>query len=352
MKISRPIKIMTMCLVLICIVLSMAGCGNHRGVKSAYRDTDTGMSYGVVANGVDSYVDDSGFSNDAAEESDSYASQLKHTDSQEKIVKTYDLSVETEKFDRYVNAVQKRIKDFQGYTEQSDINDYGYSSYSNRNAVIVARIPSANVNEFLSGLDIDGVITHRSENATNVTMQYVDLESRINAYKTEQATLLDLLKKAENLTDTMQIHERLNEVNYQIENYTSQLRVLENRVSYSTVTIDVDEVQRALAESDSLGNRIKVRFLENWDRFVEGGKSLIVSFIGGLPILIPVCGLFAVIILLSMKMCKKRRLCRKHVPAKRQDVKVVAGPEDLVKTVDNGADQLNADDHDSLNCLK
>ena len=147
----------------------------------------------------------------------------------------------------------------------------------------------------------------KTEKQENVTLEYVDLESRINAFKTERTTLTGLLEKAESLEDVLSIQERLSEVNYQIESYTAKMRVLENRIGYSTVTLDINEVERVTEEKPTIGSRIKNTFLDNLDELVEGITDFVVEFIGGLPIIIPVVAVIAVAIIILKKIIRKRR---------------------------------------------
>ena len=135
----------------------------------------------------------------------------------------------------------------------------------------------------------------------------MDIQSRIKAYTTERDTLLELLKKADDLKDVISVQERLSDVNYQIENYTSQLRVLENRVSYSTVSLDLYEVERVTEDETSLSGEIKNALAENWSNLKQGIRDFIVWFVGGLPIIIPVAVLIAVAIIVLCKVIKKRK---------------------------------------------
>ena len=135
----------------------------------------------------------------------------------------------------------------------------------------------------------------------------MDIQSRIKAYTTERDTLLELLKKADDLKDVISVQERLSNVNYQIENYTSQLRVLENRVSYSTVSLDLYEVERVTEDETSLRGEIKNALAENWSNLKQGIRDFIVWFVGGLPIIIPVAVLIAVAIIVLCKVIKKRK---------------------------------------------
>lgn len=106
------------------------------------------------------------------------------------------------------------------------------------------------------------------------------------------------------------IQERLSEVNYEIESYTAKLRVLENRVSYSTVTLRISEVERVTEAEPTLWERIKNTFLDNVDELKEGLSDLVVGVIGGLPIILPLAAAAAIAILIIKKIIKKRKAKR------------------------------------------
>lgn len=230
------------------------------------------------------------------------------TQTEEKIIKTVELSVQTKEYEAYVSALTASVSSLGGYVENST-NHMGsfYSPDSDRNSTYVVRIPAEKLDEFLAGAEEKGKIVRKTENQKNVTLDYVDLQSRIEAYKTERTTLTGLLEKAESLEDVLKIQERLSEVNYQIETYTSQMRVLENRVGYSTVTLDIQEVERVTEEKPSLGSRIKNTFLDNVDELVDWMSDFVVNFIGGLPIILPVAVVIVVAILILRKIIRKRR---------------------------------------------
>lgn len=224
----------------------------------------------------------------------------------EKIIKTVDLSVETKEYEAYITALNASVIAAGGYVESSTAN-LGSTSYSNRYATFTVRIPAANLDSFINASGKKGTIISKTENQQNVTLEYVDLESRIEAYKTEKTTLTGLLEKAESLENVLAIQERLSEVNYQIETYTSQLKVLENRVSYSTVTLRISEVERVTEAQPTLWTRIKNRFLSNLDGLVDWLKDAVVTIIGGLPVIVPLAVIIFVVILIIKKLIKKRR---------------------------------------------
>ncbi len=288
--------------ILICLVLilSLAACGasvkeNDAAemiTEGAYMTQDTdGKFYSVSEN--------SSVVNTAAGVENG-------TKTEEKIIKTVDLTVQTKEYDTYISALTASVSANGGYVETAETNSGGYYS-SNRYATYTVRIPAEKLDAFLTAANENGKIVTKTENQQNVTLEYVDLESRISAYKTEQATLTGLLEKAESLENVLSIQERLSEVNYQIESYTAQLRVLENRVSYSTVTLRIDEVERVTETEPSLWERIKNTFLDNVDELVDWLGDAVVGVIGGLPIILPMGAAILIAIIIIRKAVKKRK---------------------------------------------
>ncbi len=291
---------------ILCIALafSLAACGASKESDamngSALNDAEFYSAQVESGSGDLKFSADSLTADSAAPESPNQSK----TD--EKIIKTVDLTVQTKEYDKYISALTASITANGGYIENSESDMGGYYD-SNRYSTYVARIPADNLDAFLAAAGENGKIVSKTENQQNVTLEYVDLESRISAYKTEKETLTKLLEKAESLENVLSIQERLSEVNYQIESYTAKLRVLANRVSYSTVTLRIREVERVTETQPTLWQRIKNSFLDNVDNLIDGLEDIAVGILGGLPIILPVIAAAVIVILIIRKLIKRRR---------------------------------------------
>ena len=89
---------------------------------------------------------------------------------------------------------------------------------------------------------VSNIISH-SENTKDVTLSYVETESRIKALTTEQDRLLELLAEAKDLKDILLLEEKLTDVRTELEQHKSQLKMYDSLVSYSTVHLTVTEVK-------------------------------------------------------------------------------------------------------------
>jgi hypothetical protein len=70
----------------------------------------------------------------------------------------------------------------------------------------------------------------------------------MKALETEQTRLLELLSKSDNMTEILQIEERLTKVRTELEEVTSQLRLYDNQVDYGTIYLSLREVKEYTEE--------------------------------------------------------------------------------------------------------
>ncbi len=250
-----------------------------------------------------------------------------------KLIRTANLEVETMDFDGLLSYVQEKTKELGGYVES--MNAYNGSSYDNytysgsgyrndRTASLTLRIPSENLDSFLTRVEENGNIISRSEREQDVTLSYVDLESHKKVLLTEQERLLVLLEQAATMEDIITLESRLSEIRYQIESMESQLRTFDNQIEYSTVYLNITEVVELTpvqTKEQTTWERIGEGFMHSLKSIGNGMKEFFIGFVIALPYLV----LFAVIvliivaiILLSVKRGNIRRRKKMEELQKRQ----------------------------------
>lgn len=225
-----------------------------------------------------------------------------------KLIKTVRLEMQTKEFDVLLDGVRKKIQETGGYIENSSVwgNSYNYSS--TRSSELTARIPAERLDEFVEVISGLGNVTYKSEGVEDVTLQYVDVESHQKALETEQERLLELLEKADNLEDLLTIESRLSEVRYELENYGSQKRILDNQINYSTVHMTITEVERITEVGEkSFFEEISDRFGTNLYNVGRGLREFVISLIGALPILAVWAVFIGVIVLVIRKIFYRKK---------------------------------------------
>ena len=245
-----------------------------------------------------------------------------------KLIKTVNLSAETEQFDVLVPALEQRVAALGGYIEEMSSYNRG-GNYSAdyigikhlRFASMTIRIPKENLDTFLSTVAEQSNIVSRSESVTDVTLQYVDLESHKKALTTEQDRLLELMERAETVEDIITIEGRLADVRYQIESMESQLRTYDNKIDYSTVYLSIDEVEQYTpTETTTVWQRISSGFMDSLQGVGRGLSNFAIWFVIHIPYIVVWVIIIIVVLLIIRAVLRgmtKRRTKEKANKSKR-----------------------------------
>lgn len=203
--------------------------------------------------------------------------------SAEKIIYTANLSLESKTYDAAREKLDAALAEAGGYLESSD--EYTRAN-STRSVSLTLRIPQENYESFLEAVAQAGNVTSRSQQAEDVTAQYMDLEARLANLTAQRSRLQQLQQQAETLSDLLEIESSLSDVQYQIESWQSQLDWYSDQVECCTVYIDLREVQTYSPTTESFGARIASAFGEGWEAFVTGAQDLSVNLIYAWPVVL------------------------------------------------------------------
>lgn len=235
-----------------------------------------------------------------------------------KLIKTVRLEVETENYDVLLGNLEKRIADLGGYIEyQYQYNGSQYSVYKDtRNAQLDIRIPAARLDEFVVTVGEQSNITNKEEQVEDVTLQYVDLESRKKALVTEQDRLLELLTQAESVEDIIAIEQRLSEVRYELESMESQLRTLTNQIEYSTIHLNVMEVRQLTpTEENSVFDKMKNGFVRSLYRIGDDIENGFIWFVANIPYFVIWIVVIVILVILFRRHRRKKKAKREAMYA-------------------------------------
>lgn len=224
---------------------------------------------------------------------------------------TVHMSAETEDLDAVTESLDQSINALGGYVEDQRIyNGSASRSRRYRYADLTIRIPAADVNKFTSEVAGYANVVSQETSRDDITLRYVATASRVTALETEQARLLELLAKAENMTDLLEIEARLTDVRYELENHASQLQLYDNQVDYATIYLNIEEVTEYTPVEPTLWERISGGFTSNLRGLGEGALDFIVWLITSSPYLVT----YAIILTVAVILIKRHR---KMHPAKK-----------------------------------
>lgn len=298
MKMRRILAMLMICLLAAGL---FAGCGaatmDNGAVKDYYAEApeaEMDMEYGYISDSISS----------------ASGTESEITAQNQKLIRTIYMDAETEDMDTLLSQVEARISELGGYVEGREIyNGSMYSSSRYRNASLTIRIPADKLDAFVDHVAEVSNITSNRETTEDVTLQYVAIESRIAALETEQARLLELLAKAENMEDLLTIESRLTDVRTELEQVTSQLRVYDNLVDYGTIYLDVEEVvEYTEPEPENAWQRMGKGFVKSLKGVGNGLKEFFIWLVAAIPYLLLIGGIgFGIFMIIWGSVRRKRK---------------------------------------------
>ena len=261
--------------------------------------------------------------NNEGETSDNFV--IYNTD--EKLVYTCRIELETMQFKDTVSAIRKLISTYEGFIEQDELSDnddyWYYETYTKNRATLneymVLRIPTNHYTEFLNELGGQGKIRSKKQQVENITSSYSDTQTTIASLKIQEERLLEMMENADNITDMLEIEDRLTDVQNELRMYETRLNTMDLDVQYSTIYVNVMEVVEYTESSEpvktsTFSDRLKNTVKDSWKDFLQFLEDVLFFLIHALPILI----ILAIVVVVIVIIVKK---ASKHV--KRKEIKGV-----------------------------
>lgn len=311
---------------LVLAVSGFAGCGGSSDKTSvAEQSTGSYNSESYITNDIyePRYEETAEAPAEAAEEAGETGAGTAVA-SNRKLIKTVNMDVETEVFDELVPKVEGKVSELGGYIESLNVYN-GSIRYDggHRSASLTVRIPKDRLENFVTAVSKISNVTSRSENVQDITLQYVDVESHKAALKVEQERLLALLEQAENMEDIIAIEQRLSEVRYQLQTMESQLRTYDNLVDYSTVYLNISEVEVLTPPLQlSAWEKMSVGFLNSCYNIGKGIKNFFIYLVIFFPYIILWTAIILLIILFVKLIIKIQNKKAVNNPARSRNMRM------------------------------
>lgn len=236
---------------------------------------------------------------------------------QDKIIGTYSMNFETLDFPKMIIDVNGLVTKYTGYVQSSSIyNNTSSDGKLYKYATYVFRIPKDKVIAFNAELKNFANITTESSSLENVSKYYRDTEARLTTLEAQQKRLNELYAQAKEIADIIEIETRLNEIIYQIEMIKGELQYLDERVDYSTIYVNIQEVSKLTTGESiqaSLGERLQLALKQSAELFKESMINFLILLIYVIPfaIVLGILGFF------GLKIFKRAR--RKAIAPKSTD---------------------------------
>lgn len=145
-------------------------------------------------------------------------------------------------------------------------------------------------------------LNNKSSTVEDVTERYYDLKTRVRNQKALEDRYVELLQKATEVKDILEIERQINEVRTTIEQLEGQFNYLSKQISLSTINLSFYEelpYTYASIQREGFGARLLSAFDSGWQMFV--------SFVIGVASFWPFFLLIAAGVIAFRRVRKKRR---------------------------------------------
>lgn len=255
-----------------------------------------GMNDAAAASEADYEASDNGSANNTTQNMDSM------TLLEEKLVYRCNLEIETLDYAGTMKSIKEAITQYDGVIQSENETDSSYDWYyadyqktqgTMRNYIEI-RVPSKNYDSFVSALDGVGKITSKSSSIDNISQEYYDTTTQIEALKIQEKNLLAMLEQCTTIEEMITVQDRLTSVQYDINRLQTNKRYMDVDVAYSYVNISIEEVMEFRVDEEpvkknTFADRLANTLKSTYSGFLMFLEIVLFLFIRMFPYLAIVC---------------------------------------------------------------
>ena len=241
---------------------------------------------------------------DSAEMADQQVIQNSTSERAQVVIRSAGYAIETTAFDTDSQSVDNLVGEYDAYYESDSLSGQPIKAgqASGRQRMMMIRVPSAQLDEFLTSLDVIGSVTSRIRSAEDVSANYYDATARLNALKAQREQIEKLMTGATDLSAVVELQDKFYELQAEIDSLEGRIRGWESKADYAQVSVDMTEVavrDQVQPVGDTLMERIRTGFFDsvNWlSGFLQDMAVTLAALAPVLVILIPLIVLIVVIV--------------------------------------------------------
>ncbi len=152
-----------------------------------------------------------------------------------KITHDMSLTLEVVTIDDVVTQISKEVQRIGGYVTSSQQN--GSDNYSS--AQMTVKIPAEKLDGLRDSLSTWGKVLNQHMTANDITNQYYDSQVRLQTLEVQEKRYLEILNEAKTVEDVIKVENALGNIRQQIEQLKGQLKLWNNIVEYSTLSLQI-----------------------------------------------------------------------------------------------------------------
>lgn len=284
------------------VLLLITGCSSSDMEYSKTESTeDRGYSEEMKVESTESVS----FRDGAEQPSDDSIDYNKHD---RMVIYEANLSIEVKDYNKVEKELQDRAAKLNGYVVETANYNHGSDFLE---GYLTVKIPQESFHSFLNEVESNSVkVNERRISGSDVTEEYVDLESRLKSKQVVEERLLSFMEKAEKTEDLLKISNDLGNVQEEIEQIVGRMKYLQNNVNYSTVTIHLQERLinvSTIQDPEELNTWVKAKslFMDTTNGLMSFFSGLFVLLVGLSPVFAPLILIVLTVVFILKKKGKK-----------------------------------------------
>ena len=199
-----------------------------------------------------------------------------------------------------------------GIVSESNIYEFREGQYA---AELTLRVPETQFDSFIARLQDLGEAANVHKNSEDVTLPYLDMETRIKNLTAEEERLRDILARAKTVEEILQVERELSRVRGEIELKTMNFTYLQDQVALSTIQLSIREEvigTQTISQKpfDNIGKRMKEALFRSIN-FISSAAAFILI---ALTTLLPVLLIIFLLVLLIFWLIRATRRKKESIP--------------------------------------
>lgn len=216
-----------------------------------------------------------------------------------KIIKEGDITLLTNNISETKNIINKICIKTNSYYEGEYYGKDKYNTYYR----LRIKVPADKFEDFVSSLDNgDYEVQDKTIKSEDITLNYYDLETRLNTKRAYLKKYLELLSKANAIKDVLEIQSQIHYLQEDIESADKNFKIMKDEVAFSSLEVILRKKHEFVykpGQQDNIFERVK--------KSLHNGWISIIDFLIWSITLWPFMILTIVVILIFKRIRKKRR---------------------------------------------
>ncbi len=244
-------------------------------------------------------------------------------DYERKIIKTYNIELETKSYEAARDAILAAADSFGGYiSDSSEKDSVAYDGRKDRYATFTVRVPSESVDAYVAEIAKSASVLSKKLSTEDITTAYYDLEAQLESLLEQQARIEKLMDEATSFSSLLQLEDKLTSIRTQINGINKQIQLYDKSVAMSYVYITLDEVveyTEIVDKEPTFGDRIAEAFVGTFENFADFCESLVIGIVWALPGIIILGIGVPLIVFFARRYDKKKREKREAAKKSQED---------------------------------